>query len=109
VTGYPEVKSVSLQGGIREGSVFRWKTNSGKITSTFQPIEPPHHVAWTGKTLSIKAIHSWTLEQTNGKTTVKTAESFETQRLPSHPLVNLGRQGEALGSWPPAARHDTAR
>ena len=27
--------------------------------------------------MSVKAIHRWTLEPTNGKTTVKTAESFE--------------------------------
>ena len=44
----PEVESVVLEGGTREGSVFRWKTNSGTITSTFQTIEPPMHVAWAG-------------------------------------------------------------
>lgn len=73
----PEVKSVVLQGGVREGSVFRWKTSSGSITSTFQDVEPPHVVAWTGRTMSIKAVHRWSLERKNGKTTVKTVESFD--------------------------------
>jgi len=76
-----DVKSVSLQGDTREGSVFRWKTGSGTITSTFQTIEPPRYVSWTGKTMSLSAIHVWSLEQTDGKTTVKTAESFEAADL----------------------------
>jgi hypothetical protein len=72
-----EVKSVTLEGGTQEGSVFRWKTSSGTITSTFQTLDPPRHVAWRGKTLSIKAIHIWTFEQIDGRTSVRTAESFE--------------------------------
>jgi len=72
-----EVKSVVLQGGLQEGSVFRWKTGSGPIVSTFREIEPPRVVAWTGRAMSIKAVHRWNLEQTNGKTTVSTAESFD--------------------------------
>lgn len=76
-TWNPEVKSVTLQGGLCEGSVFRWKTDTGTIVSTFQAIEPPHHVAWTGRTLTVSAVHVWRLAETNGKTTVKTAESFE--------------------------------
>lgn len=73
----PDVKSVNLEDGIREGSVFRWKTSSGTITSTFQTVEPPHRVSWTGKTMSLKAIDVWSLEQNDGKTTVRTAESLE--------------------------------
>ena len=72
-----EVKSVVLKGGVQEGSVFRWKTSSGPIVSTFREVAPPHVVAWTGRAMSIKAIHRWSLERTNGKTTVKTAESFD--------------------------------
>jgi uncharacterized protein YndB with AHSA1/START domain len=73
----PDVKSVHLQGGVREGSIFRWKTSSGTITSTFQTVEWPHRVSWSGKTMSLKAIHVWSLEPNDGKTTVRTAESLE--------------------------------
>jgi uncharacterized protein YndB with AHSA1/START domain len=72
-----DVKAVSLQGGAREGSVFRWKTGSGTITSTFRTLEPPHFVSWTGKTMSLRATHVWSFEQNGGKTTLRTAESLE--------------------------------
>ncbi len=72
-----DVKHVRLHGDTREGSVFRWKTHSGTITSTFQTVEPPRHVSWTGKTMGLQAIHVWSLVRTDDKTTVKTAESFE--------------------------------
>jgi len=72
-----EVKSVTVNGPLREGTVFRWKTNSGTITSTFQTIQPPHHVAWTGRTMGIKAVHAWRLEPNGTKTSVRTAESFD--------------------------------
>jgi uncharacterized protein YndB with AHSA1/START domain len=73
----PDVKSVTLEGGIHEGGVFRWKTGSGTIRSTFETVDPPHHVAWTGTSLGIKAIHVWSLEPVAGTTTIRTAESFE--------------------------------
>ena len=34
-------------------------------------------IAWTGKTLGIKAIHFWWLEPRDGKTFVRTSESYE--------------------------------
>ena len=73
----PDVKSVTLDGDIREGGTFRWKTSSGTITSTFRTVEPPSHVAWTGAIMGIKAIHVWRLDPTGDRTTVRTAESFE--------------------------------
>ena len=72
-----EVKRVKLEGGLQVGSVFRWKAGPGTITSTFQAVDPPRHVAWTGKTLSLKAVHTWTLDTTETGTRVLTAESFE--------------------------------
>ena len=72
-----EVKRVELEGGLQVGSVFRWKAGPGTITSTFQAVDPPRHVAWSGKTLSLKAVHTWTLDPTETGTKVLTAESFE--------------------------------
>ncbi len=81
VEGWPEwnheVKKVKLEGGLQVGSVFRWKAGPGTITSTFQAVDPPRHVAWTGTTLSLKAVHTWTLDPTETGTRVLTAESFE--------------------------------
>ena len=72
-----EVKRVEREGGLQVGAVFRWKAGPGTISSTFQAVDPPRHVAWTGKTLSLKAVHTWTLDPTETGTRVRTAESFE--------------------------------
>jgi len=73
----PEVRSASLEGGIREGSVFRWKTVTGTIASTLQALDRPRSLAWTGRMMTIKTMHVWTLEPQNGKTVVTSAASFE--------------------------------
>jgi uncharacterized protein YndB with AHSA1/START domain len=72
-----DVKSMSVQGPVAEGLVFRWKAGPGTITSTVRLVEPPRRLAWTGKTLGIKAIHFWHLEPRGGKTFVRTEESYE--------------------------------
>jgi hypothetical protein len=73
----PQVRSASLKGSLVEGSEFRWKAGPGTIRSTITQIEQPRKVAWTGRTLSIKAIHVYVLEPRNGTTLVKTKESYE--------------------------------
>jgi uncharacterized protein YndB with AHSA1/START domain len=72
----PEVKAASIQGGIDEGTEFRWKAGPGTITSTIQDVQAPRRIAWTGKTLGIKAIHVHTLEGRNGGTLVTSEESY---------------------------------
>jgi uncharacterized protein YndB with AHSA1/START domain len=46
----PDVKAVTLQGPVRPGTVFRWKSGPSTLTSTLQVIDPPHEIAWTGMT-----------------------------------------------------------
>jgi hypothetical protein len=76
-TWNPDVEWASLDGELTPGSVFRWKSGPGTITSTLQSVERPSLLAWTGKTLGIKAIHVWRISAQDGLTTVKTAESWE--------------------------------
>jgi hypothetical protein len=73
----PDVKSMSMKGGLAEGTVFRWKAGPGTITSTIRRVEPPRLIAWTGTTFGVKAIHFYRLEPRDGKTFVRTEESFE--------------------------------
>lgn len=73
----PDVKSASLRGEVTEGTEFRWKAGPGTITSTLRRVDPPRLMAWTGKTLGIRAIHVWRLEPRDGKTLVRTEESWE--------------------------------
>ena len=73
----PEVKSVSMDGGLGEGAVFRWKSGPGTITSTIEAVEAPRRIAWSGTSFGIKAIHVHTLEPQNGGTLVRTEESYD--------------------------------
>jgi uncharacterized protein YndB with AHSA1/START domain len=73
----PDASSVSLDGGVEEGSVFRWKAGRATITSTLRRVERPRLVGWTGKTAGIRAVHVWHLEPRDGGTVVRTEESFE--------------------------------
>lgn len=76
-TWNPDIEWASLDGELTAGSTFRWKSGPGTITSTLQRVERPSLLAWTGKTLGIKAIHVWRIAAQDGLTTVKTEESWE--------------------------------
>jgi len=72
----PEVKTMSIDGPVAAGTQFRWKAGPGTITSRIERVEPPRLIAWTGRTLGIRAIHFWWFEPRDGTTFVRTAESY---------------------------------
>jgi uncharacterized protein YndB with AHSA1/START domain len=72
----PDVKSMSFEGPVAPGSEFRWKAGPGTIVSTLEQVDRPSYIKWRGRTLSIKALHEWRLEPSNGGTRVETEESF---------------------------------
>jgi hypothetical protein len=73
----PAVKSVAVDGAIEEGSTFRWKAGPGTITSTIEDLERPRRMAWTGRSLGLRATHVHTFEPRDGATVVTTRESYE--------------------------------
>ena len=73
----PDVKSVKLQGQIQPGTVFRWKAGPSSLTSTLQVVDPPHEIAWTGTTMSIKAVHVFRFQASDGGTLARSEESWE--------------------------------
>ncbi len=75
-TWNPDVESMSLDGPLAEGTMFRWKAGPGTITSTLRCVERPSQIGWTGKTLGIHAVHVWRLEANDGQTRATTAESW---------------------------------
>jgi uncharacterized protein YndB with AHSA1/START domain len=72
-----DVKSMEFSGPLEVGTQFRWKAGPGTIVSTITEAEPPHRLAWTGKTLGISAIHVWVLEGRSDRTFVRTEESYD--------------------------------
>jgi uncharacterized protein YndB with AHSA1/START domain len=73
----PDVKSVSVVGPVERGSTFRWKAGPATITSLVEHVERPHVVAWSGRTLGIRALHVWRLESRDGGTLARTEESYD--------------------------------
>ena len=47
----PNVRSVTLQGPVQPGTVFRWRAGPSSLTSTLQVVDPPREIAWTGTTM----------------------------------------------------------
>ncbi len=75
----PDIKATTLHGPVRPGTTFSWKSGPGTIKSTFQVVERPTELSWTGKTMGIPAIHVYRLRpshQQPGHTVVRTEESW---------------------------------
>jgi hypothetical protein len=72
-----DVLSASLQGELAPGSKFIWKAGQMTITSTISQVDRPRILAWTGKTIGIKAIHVWRLVERGEQVLVKTEESWD--------------------------------
>ncbi|MGD0873100.1 MAG: SRPBCC family protein [Bryobacteraceae bacterium] len=73
----PEVSYVDLRGPLALGTEFRWKSGGTSIVSTIREIEPERRIAWTGRTLGIRAVHVWTFAEQQGGVLVRTEESFD--------------------------------
>lgn len=73
----PDVKSVTLEGPVAPGSVFRWKAGRSTLTSTLQAVDRPREIAWTGTTMGIKAIHLFRFEPRDGGTLARSEESWD--------------------------------
>jgi hypothetical protein len=73
----PDVKSVSVEGPVQPGTVFRWKAGPSSLVSTLQVVDPPQEIAWTGATMGIKAVHVFRFRATHGGTLARSEESWE--------------------------------
>ena len=87
-TWNPEVKAMSVQEPIVVGSTFRWKAGPGTVTSTIRHLEPLRVIAWSGRTMGIRAIDVFRLDAHNGRTLVREEESWNglVARLLRRPL-----------------------
>ena len=77
-TWQADITNPKLNGQLRPGATFDWKTGGAKIHSTVHTIQPFEQFGWTGKTFGMFAIHNWTLtEEGSDNTIVKVDESME--------------------------------
>lgn len=98
----PNVRSLTLDGDLAVGSVFRWKAGPGTITSTLGVVDRPRVIGWTGKTLGIRAVDIYRLEAKDAGTLVRTEESWDGRLV----RVVRGRMRRTLqGSIDAGLRH----
>lgn len=71
------ITNAKLNGPLKAGTTFDWKTGGAKIHSTLHTVEPYKNFGWTGKAPGAFAIHNWTLTESNGQTSVFVEESME--------------------------------
>jgi hypothetical protein len=72
-----DVRYLSLRGPVTPGSTFEWKAGPGTIRSKLEEVDPPRKIAWTGRTLGIRAIDVFRLEERHGGTQVTEEESWD--------------------------------
>jgi uncharacterized protein YndB with AHSA1/START domain len=73
----PGVRSVTVEGPVAPGTVFRWRAGATSLTSTLQVVDPPHEITWTGTTMGIRAVHTFRLEGAGGRTLARSEESWD--------------------------------
>ena len=71
-----DVASVAVQGPIEPGTEFRWRSGWASLVSRLQVVDPPREIGWTGKSMGIHAVHVFHLETRDGRTAVRSEESF---------------------------------
>jgi hypothetical protein len=74
---HPGIALSKLEGSLRVGSVFQWKTGGLTITSTVQVVEPDERIGWTGRALGTQAEHIWIFRPHHDGTLVTTEESMD--------------------------------
>lgn len=72
----PDVTDAELDGALAAGGTFTWKAGPGKIRSSLSEVDAPRRIAWKGKTLGIKAIHTWAIEPVEHGVVLTTEESW---------------------------------
>ena len=73
----PDVDSVTLNGPVAKGTIFRWKAGPTRLVSTLQRVDRPRALGWTGRTMGVRAIHLWRFEPRPGGAVASMEESFD--------------------------------
>jgi len=71
-----DVSRMVVSGPIAPGSEFRRKSGGAGIVSTIREVSSLTRIAWTGRTMSIRAVHVWRFARQENATLVQTEESF---------------------------------
>jgi uncharacterized protein YndB with AHSA1/START domain len=71
-----EIKSAKCE-KVALGAHFEWHIRLSNFKSTFQVVDKPNLLVWTGKSKLVKSIFVWNLEATDTQTILTVEESLE--------------------------------
>lgn len=72
-----EVKKVTLNGEVAEGTTFTWTQGRTHGNSQIQQVKKPSSLTWTSKAKLVKRIYVWTLESDENQTIATISASFQ--------------------------------
>ena len=72
-----EIKSANCSSPVAEGVKFEWHVRLTTFQSSFQAVNEPTLLSWTGKSKLMKSIFVWNLEASDQQTIVTVEESIE--------------------------------
>ena len=74
----PEISEARLNGSLKIGTKFKWKSGGFTLNSTIEEIESNKVIGWSGSGFGASAIHIWEFSSLeNGNTLVRTSESMD--------------------------------
>lgn len=71
-----DIAYARLEGPLQAGTLFRWKAMGLSIVSCLEEVVPMSRLAWSGNSLGMQAVHSWTFRARGGVTYVETTEAL---------------------------------
>lgn len=71
------IKFARLNGELKPGTTFDWKSGNSNIHSTLHTVNPPNVIGWSGKSMGINAVHNWEIIQKGAAVEVFVEESME--------------------------------
>lgn len=72
-----DISHAKINGALKPGTTFNWKSGGAKIHSTLFLVEPYKNFGWTGKSFGISAVHTWKITETSEGATIIVEEIME--------------------------------
>ncbi len=105
----PEIKKVRGDMKVEKGSVVKWTWGGVKVKATIQEVDPPNQLIWTGRLMSINAVHVWKLSPRGSRTLLRTEESWDGILAKVFRKMLQTQLEETLSSWVGSIRSESER
>lgn len=96
----PEISEAKLDGTLKTGAKFRWKSGGFTLNSIIEEIGLNKIIGWSGSGFGASAIHIWEFSPLeNGNTLVRTSESMDGWLVKILKSMMRKKLNESLDTW----------